>query len=62
MNSLFCQTLVNDFEKAKKLGQLARAHVSNLYDNDKIMDNLVKFCSIQYEASYPYISVSIPHK
>ena len=41
---IHAKSLVNDFEKAKKLGQQARAHVSNLYDNDKIVDNLVKFC------------------
>ena len=41
---IHAKSLVNDFEKAKKLGQLARIHVSNLYDNEKIVDNLVKFC------------------
>ena len=41
---IHAKSLVNDFEKAKKLGLLARIHVSNLYDNEKIVDNLVKFC------------------
>ena len=38
------KSLVNDFDYAKKLGQLARIHVSSLYDNEKIVDNLIKFC------------------
>ena len=38
------KSLVNDFEYAKKLGQSARTHVSSLYDNKKIVDNLIKFC------------------
>ena len=38
------KSLVNDFDYAKKLGQLARNHVSSLYDNEKIVDNLIKFC------------------
>ena len=41
---IHAKSLVNDFDYAKKLGQLARTHVSNLYDNEKIVDDLVKFC------------------
>ena len=38
------KSLVNNIDYAKKLGQLARTHVSNFYDNEKIVDNLVYFC------------------
>ena len=38
------KSLVNNIDYAKKLGQMARTHVSNFYDNEKIVDNLVYFC------------------
>ncbi len=41
---LHAKSLEADFDNSKKLGESARIHVSNLYDNKKIVNNLIKFC------------------